>query len=233
MLARPGSVEMSVGLIASAGLGITIGFVLFVILSVLWMLVGPVVKMENLRGLKALRRSRELVRRSFLTAVAAFLIMFMIPAATAGAISFVVNVTAKAIGVTEDKTKADDPTEEGRADDPTVQAEPRHDKPEFSINLGGTRSIKFNNNGESDMRNRIKNAVLESLLQIILLPIQIVVTSFTAIIVALLYLKTRQAGGEPMQDLLTKFEESEHPRRKWQERVRQRLIQSGRVTSRS
>jgi hypothetical protein len=60
-----------------------------------------------------------------------------------------------------------------------------------------------------------------------------VVTSFTAIIVALLYLKTRQAGGETIQDLVTKFEDSEHPRKKWQERVRQRLIQSGRITSKS
>jgi len=62
------------------------------------------------------------------------------------------------------------------------------------------------------------------------LPIQIIVTSFTAIIVALLYLKTRQAGGESLQDLLAKFEETDQPRKKWQERVRQRLIQSGRLT---
>jgi hypothetical protein len=59
------------------------------------------------------------------------------------------------------------------------------------------------------------------------------VISFTAIIVALLYLKTRQAGGEPLQDLLARFEDADKPRKKWQERVRQRLIQSGRITSRS
>jgi hypothetical protein len=75
--------------------------------------------------------------------------------------------------------------------------------------------------------------LLETVLQIFLLPIQIVVTSFTAIIVALLYLKTRQAGGESRADLLSKFEEAEQPRRKWQERVRNRLIQSGRITGRS
>jgi hypothetical protein len=61
----------------------------------------------------------------------------------------------------------------------------------------------------------------------------IFVTAFTAIIVALLFLKSRQAGGESMQELLSKFEDSEKPRKKWQERVRQRLIQSGRITSRS
>ena len=80
------------------------------------------------------------------------------------------------------------------------------------------------------MRSRLKDTILETLLQVLLLPIQIIVTSFTAIIVALLYLKTRQAGGESLQDLLAKFEETDQPRKKWQERVRQRLIQSGRLT---
>ncbi len=67
------------------------------------------------------------------------------------------------------------------------------------------------------MESRLKNTLLETLLQILLLPIQIVVTSFTAIIVALLYLKTRQAGGERMEDLLFKFDENDWPRKKWQE----------------
>jgi hypothetical protein len=66
-----------------------------------------------------------------------------------------------------------------------------------------------------------------------MLPIQILIASLSAIIWALLYLKTRQAGGEPMRDLMEKFEEADRPRKKWQERVRQRLIQSGRITSRS
>ena len=83
------------------------------------------------------------------------------------------------------------------------------------------------------MRTKVKDALLESLTQILLLPLQIIFTSFTALISALLYLKTRQAAGEPLEDLLDKFEETEHPRKKWQERVRQRLIQSGRITSRS
>ncbi|MGI8410810.1 MAG: hypothetical protein ACR2M8_13160, partial [Pyrinomonadaceae bacterium] len=89
------------------------------------------------------------------------------------------------------------------------------------------------NGSDKDMRSRLKDTILETLLQIFLLPIQIVVISFTAIIIALLYLKTRQAGGEPLQDLLTQFEETEQPRKKWQERVRQRLIQSGRITGKT
>jgi len=83
------------------------------------------------------------------------------------------------------------------------------------------------------MRTRVTDAVLESLLQVLLLPLQIITTSFTSIIIALLYLKTRLAGGESLQDLLSKFEETDRPRKKWQERVRQRLIQSGRLTTTS
>ncbi len=82
------------------------------------------------------------------------------------------------------------------------------------------------------MRSRVKHAVLESLIQIILLPLQIFTLSFSAIIVALLYLKTRLAGGESMTDLLERFEDDDRPRKKWQERVRARLIQSGRIPSR-
>ena len=73
--------------------------------------------------------------------------------------------------------------------------------------------------------------LLESLIQILWLPMQILVFSFSGIIVALLYLKTRLAGGESMNDLIERFEDDGRPRKKWQERVRQRLIQSGRIPS--
>ncbi|MFN0141366.1 MAG: hypothetical protein ACKVQW_14925 [Pyrinomonadaceae bacterium] len=77
----------------------------------------------------------------------------------------------------------------------------------------------------------MRHTALESLIQLIWLPIQILVMSFSAIIVALLYLKTRLAGGESMNDLIDRFEDDGRPRKKWQERVRQRLIQSGRIPS--
>jgi hypothetical protein len=204
-----------------------IGFVVF---SIFWMLVGPVVMMENVRGRQALRRSKELVKRSFVTSSAAFLIMFLIPAISAGAISFVVKVTEKAFTNQVKVTRQSENRTE--ADGQTTVVKPNEDDNDININFGNNGAIKLSNS-DKDMSGRVKNTVLESLLQILLLPIQIVVTSFTAIIVALLYLKTRQAGGEPMQELVTKFEDSEYPRKKWQERVRQRLIQSGRITSKS
>ncbi len=153
--------------------------------------------------------------------------MFMIPLIAAGSISFVVNVTAKALQidkVTEKPTVDIETTDQGAA------AEENKSSVSISIGDKGGIAIKGTNN---DMESRLKNTLLETLLQILLLPIQIVVTSFTAIIVALLYLKTRQAGGERMEDLLFKFDENDRPRKKWQERVRRRLVQSGRITSKT
>jgi len=222
--------------ILKALLSVLIGIVTcgigFFIFSVLWMLVGPVVMMENARGMQALKRSKQLVRRSAVTAAAAFLIMFLIPAISAGALSFIVKVTDKAFTAQVSNIKVTDQSDGEETSEQAPVAQPKEKEKSISIDFGNNDKIKISNLDE-DMGKRVKSTVLESLLQILLLPIQIVVTSFTAIIVALLYLKTRQAGGETVQDLVTKFEDSEHPRKKWQERVRQRLIQSGRITSKS
>jgi serine/threonine protein kinase len=217
--------QFSIALI-TCGLG-------FLVTSVLWTLVGPVVMMENLRGWTAIKRSTALVKRSLVTAIAAVLIMFLIPAVVAGLISAAVNLSGRAIdnGVKEGKIQI------GRTDPPSepagvvIAADGEEEKKDISISVGerpgGVRLVEMN----PDTRKRLRNAILETLLQIILLPLQVVMTSFTAIIVALLYLKTRQAAGEPLQELLSNFEDVDQPRRKWQERVRQRLIQSGRGTS--
>lgn len=206
----------------------------FLVTSVLWTLVGPVVMMENLRGWTAIKRSTALVKRSLVTSIAAVLIMFLIPAVVAGLISAAVNLSGRAIdnGVKEGKIEI------GRSDPPAEPSAPvaivsdsEDEKKDISISVGerpgGVRLVEMN----PDTRKRLRNAILETLLQVILLPLQVVMTSFTAIIVALLYLKTRQAAGEPLQELLSNFEDVDQPRRKWQERVRQRLIQSGRGTS--
>ena len=203
----------------------------FIATSVLWTLVGPVVMMENLRGRQALKRSKDLVKRSLTTAAAAVAIMFLIPALSAGAISLMVNITAKAIERQTDKIAVID-TDPEKADAGGVPTVDEAEKPRtVDFSIGNNRGVRLTGS-DKDMRSRVRETVLETLLQILLLPLQIVVISFTAIIVALLYLKTRQAGGESLQDLLSKFEETDKPRKKWQERVRQRLIQSGRITSR-
>ena len=176
--------------------------------------------------------------------------MFLIPALSAAVISFMVNITAKAVGQESSKVKAiaqqiksglkdeDSPAANSAPAANTAQVVtadqvpvPEEKENEINIGIGNNRGITIGGE-QKDMRTRLTDALLESLLQILLLPLQIIATSFTAIIAALLYLKTRQAGGESFEDLLSKFEETEHPRKKWQERVRNRLRQSGRITSR-
>jgi serine/threonine-protein kinase len=89
--------------------------------------------------------------------------------------------------------------------------------------------------GASDRRTarRFAATVKETLVQIFWLPISIILSSFSSITFALLYLKTRQAGGEAMSDLLGQFESAERPQSNWQKRVRERLIQSGRITGKT
>ena len=81
------------------------------------------------------------------------------------------------------------------------------------------------------MRRDMRQAVLDSAIQLVVWPLQIFFVSFSAIIVTLLYIKTRLAGGESMNDLIERFEDDGRPKRKWQERVKARLIQSGRISS--
>ncbi|HLM01577.1 MAG TPA: protein kinase [Pyrinomonadaceae bacterium] len=80
---------------------------------------------------------------------------------------------------------------------------------------------------------RFAATVKETLIQLFWLPISIILGSFSSITFALLYLKTRQAGGESMNDLLGQFESAERPQSNWQKRVRARLIQSGRITGKT
>ena len=210
----------------------------FLVTSVIWTLLAPVVMMENLKGRAALKRSKDLVKRSLATSIAAVALTVLIPFIGAGTISFVVNITAKALRAESSSVQKiasivteGDSTTPSQTDETAPADEPKREGGiNYSIGRGTRVEITGN---EKNMRTRVTDAVLESLLQVLLLPLQIIVTSFTAIIIALLYLKTRQAGGESLQDLLAQFEETDQPRKKWQERVRQRLIQSGRLTTTS
>jgi serine/threonine protein kinase len=209
----------------AAGAGV-LGTGAFLAVYISLILVPPVVMLEKVKIREALRRSRLLVKRSFMTAAAAVFIMLLIPAIIAGSISAVVNITAKAI----------DPKAPAEVSQPVGADFSRSGPvtPDNSPRIGysvGQSGVRIDQTEEKNMRNAVRRTVLESLVQIFWLPMQIFVFSFSAIIVALLYLKTRLAGGESMQDLIERFEDDGRPRKKWQERVRQRLIQSGRIPS--
>jgi hypothetical protein len=63
--------------------------------------------------------------------------------------------------------------------------------------------------------------------------LNIFVTPLTAIMIALLYSKTRKAGGESFSEQSERFEEMELPRSQWQVRMQSRSRTSAFVESKS
>jgi serine/threonine protein kinase len=203
----------------------------FLFTSVAWALVSPVLMMEDLKGFAALKRSWKLVRRSLTTTIGAVFIMFLVPFLTAGFLSVVLTLAAKGI-YPNTPTQRNGPAVEKTAAD--GGPEKRDDEVNINFrngNLEVSTGEKAAEGGETKMRRDIRQAVLDSAIQLVLWPLQIFFVSFSAIIVSLLYIKTRLAGGESMNDLIERFEDDGRPKRKWQERVKARLIQSGRVSS--
>lgn len=204
------------------------------ILNVLLMLVAPVVMMENLKGFAAFKRSKELVMRSLRTSIAAMLILVFVPACVGGLTGFVAAVTVKAFTKSPEKVVVNENGE-------TVPYVPKEGdtarttrEGDFNIDFDddGVRINEPKNEKDKTMR-QVSRVAQDSSTSLLMLPFQILIASLSSIIGALLYLKTRQAGGESLRDLFEQFEEADRPRKKWQERVRQRLIQSGRITSKS
>jgi hypothetical protein len=61
---------------------------------------------------------------------------------------------------------------------------------------------------------------------IIIVALNALIVPLIATLTALLYLKTRQIGGETLREALSQFEEEDAPRAKWQMRMRERLQSS-------
>jgi hypothetical protein len=228
MVFYPLTQSVAAAAITGAGAAAVAGFFMFFAAYTVWILVPDVVMLEKVGVREALKRSRALVKRSFTTAAGAVIITILIPAIVAGSISLFVNLSGKALDPTiqtghEINTPAEPET--GQPSD-----NPDNEKRTINYSFGRAPGVSLIGDNR-DMTSRLKTAVLESLIQVLWLPMQIIVFSFSAIIVALLYLKTRMAGGESKDDLIERFEDDDRPRKKWQERVRQRLIQSGRIPS--
>lgn len=195
-------------------------------------LVAPVVMMEGLKGFAAFKRSIALVRRSFLTTFAAVALLFFVPALLGGATGAIVALTVDKASDVNQKIKAAKKSNEPNNAPASSQSEAESPAETSDVNINiGPNSADVSVGDEKDRTSGMLRILRESLTTILMLPIQIFLTSLSAIIFALLYRKTRQAGGEKLNDLLIQFEESEPTRKKWQERVRERLIQSGRISS--
>jgi hypothetical protein len=59
--------------------------------------------------------------------------------------------------------------------------------------------------------------------QITIVMLNVMIVPLIATLMALLYLKARQIGGETLKEVLSQFEEEDAPRTKWQMRMRERL----------
>ena len=201
-------------------LGVYIG----VYVSAIFALVAPSIVMEDLSGRKAFRRSIELVKRSFSTVFVTTILLYLVPAILASLIALGIGGIVKSM-TNETKTEA------AKSD-----AELGVTFGTDSVNIT-TKDDKIDSNDQADSKEKKEKkgfapAVSEQLFELSWLPIVILISSLTSVVTALLYFKTRQAGGETMNDLLEQFEEEiDGPRSRWQQRVRDRLVQSGRITS--
>lgn len=198
--------------------------------STIFMLITPSIIMEDIRGKAAFKRSRELVNRSFTTSLAIAILMFVVPAGIGAAIG------ASAMAISR-QLEFYERVENGEV----VQTKDKDDN-DLNINIG-PKGVKLDEKvknfqsltDEQKQERRLNRVKRETISQVIIdmlmTPIMILLTSLTSVITALMYFKTRQAGGESMQDLLAKFEDTEHPQSKWQHRIRERLQQSGRIST--
>lgn len=194
----------------------------------LFMLITPSIIMEDLGVKAAFKRSRELVHRSFLTSLAIALLMFIVPAVIGGAIG------VASIAITR-QLEFYEKVENGEA----IESK---DGERINIGPGGVKIDQKVDEKEKDkltdeerQARRVRGVQRETtskvIMGLLMTPIMILITSLASVIMALMYFKTRQAGGESMQGLLAKFEDAEHPQSKWQHRIKDRLVQSGRISS--
>ncbi|MBA2495049.1 MAG: hypothetical protein H0V31_10195, partial [Acidobacteria bacterium] len=186
----------------------------------------------------ALKRSKTLVKRSFRTILTTILMMFFIPIFISLFIAFFAKALVREFTPETEKTAVSSQnTETSSAQSDEISKAARiNDEGEgnISISIGADKNVIIKNDKEdTNEGTRLRYAFREALTQIFYLPISILIVSFFTIVAALLYLKTRQVGGESMQDLLEQFEESDQSRSNWQRHIRDRLEQSGKLTSKT
>lgn len=214
-----------------AGITGILGFVLLgVMVSSLFMLIAPSIMMEDIRSNAAFKRSISLVKRSFPTVFATSLLVYVVPIL----LSIII---AASIGAVIGNIQKSDKIAQMERDGVIAKNEPKKEEGDFNISISGPGLEVSDSNPkenkkeeEKDMKRQFGQALTEGIFEIIWTPLAILISSFTSVITALIYFKTRQAGGESMQELLGKLDDVDEPQSKWQQRVRERLIQSGKIT---
>lgn len=209
-----------------AMVGMLFCFVPGIWLSARFMLIAPSIMMENVSGKAAFRRSAELVKRSYRTVIATAILVYLVPSIFAFAIGLGVGAIVKTF---DDETRSNNSVAGNQQKNVSINFNPSGVK--IQENTPDETPLTDEEKRAKRMRKEFRETITGGIFEIIWIPITLLFTSFTSVITGMLYFKTRLAGGESMNDLLEQFEETDRPRKKWQERVRNRLIQSGRITS--
>jgi serine/threonine protein kinase len=203
--------------------------------STIFMLVAPVIMMEGVSGRAAFRRSKELVKRSIWTAVAVAMLIYLVPATIGGVIGGSVVAISKQLesGNKIQNRETTTVSDKDSDDDFDINFGPakidldEKGKDEMETKLPASTEENQNTKRERQLKSIQRETFTQGLMELILIPIMILITSLTSIITALMYFKTRQAGGESMQGLLRQFEDNDRPQSSWQHRIRKRIENSG------
>ncbi len=187
-------------------------------LSAKFMLIAPSIVMEGVSGKAAFRRSMELTKRSMRTVLATTVLVYIIPGILAGAIGLSVASVIKNFEMSSEMARM---KKEG------VKPDPSHGSVNEATSAIDTETGQLI---QKDIARQFTRALQESIFDLLWTPLVLIISSFTSIVTALIYFKTRQAGGESMQDLLGKLDDADRPQSKWRQRVRKRLMESGKVT---
>lgn len=194
-----------------------------------YMMIAPSVMMEGLSGRDAFRRSVELYKRAKGTMLSVSFLNLVIPAVIAIVVGFSIGSIIQNI---ERSKEIDKMKREGVV----AQKEDENKSVNVKITPSGTISkaeITKKPDGtveKKSMTDSFSESLQEGIFEIIWTPIALLIVSFSTVLTALIYFKLRQAGGESLQTLLGKLEDTGQLQSKWEQRVRERLIQSGKVT---
>ncbi|QQS41133.1 MAG: serine/threonine protein kinase [Acidobacteriota bacterium] len=232
-------VRSLVGLVTLSSMIAAVGYMFLIIPGILiasrYMLIAPSIMMEGVRGRAAFRRSVELYKRARVTVIATasliFLISAILPIFLGLSIGSIVGNIEKSIQIAKMREEGV-PSAAERKKMEEVAGEKKEESSDLNVNWG---SRGFQIGGTDDMEKdenfRLRASIIEATFELIWTPIHLVIIAFSSMVSALIYFKTRQAGGESMQELLGKLNSANSPQSKWQERVNRRLIQSGRISS--
>lgn len=230
------------GTVILSSLITAVGYILLIIPGILiaarYMLIAPSVMMEGKRGRAAFRRSVELYKRARLTIIVVSAILFVIsailPVFLGLSIGSIVGNVEKSIQIEKMREEGVPSAEERKKQQEAAVVEEEAEEESSDLNFNwGTRGFQIGDSDdiEHDENFRLRATIIEATFELIWTPIHLVSIAFSLVVASLIYFKTRQAGGESMQDLFGKLNSSNSPQSKWQERVNRRLIRSGRISS--